>query len=136
MSADSAGALARFSQAIAADILTLPELSAPEWDTYSLLVEVSDDAVAMTAYRYTASGPPISTDMPEDDDKFWDLRNATRGIDGQAWDVVLIKIHRDTARLVMNFVSGDAAEIWRIRPENMDHLAEAMRPRPEDFEAN
>jgi hypothetical protein len=133
MSADSTGALARFSQAIAADILTLPELSAPGWDTYSLLVEVSDDAVAMTAYRYTASGPPISTDMPEDDDKFWDLRDATRGIDGQAWDVVLIKMHRDTARLVMNFVSGDAAEIWRIRPENMAHLAEALRPGPGDF---
>jgi hypothetical protein len=133
VSADSAGALAAFSQAIAADILTSPELSDPGWDTYSLLAEVSDDFVAMTAYRYTESGPPVSTGLPEDDDKFWELRDATRGIDGQAWDVVLIKIHRDTASLIMNFVSGDAAEIWRIRPENMEHLAEAMRPRPEDF---
>jgi hypothetical protein len=127
--------MAGFSQAIAADILSLPELSVPEWDTYSLLAEVSDDVVSMTAYRYTESGSPVPTDMPEDDDKFWDLRDATRGIDGQAWDVVLIKVHRETARLVMNFVSGDAAEIWRIRPENMAHLAEALRPRPEDFEA-
>jgi hypothetical protein len=133
---DSAGAMAEFSQAIAADILTLPELSDPEWDTYSLVVEVGDDFVAMMAFRYAESGPPVPTDMPEDDDKFWELRDATRGIDGQAWDVVLIKVHRDTASLVMNFVSGDAAEFWRVRPQNMDHLAEALRPRPEDFLAS
>lgn len=136
MSADPVDVMARFSQAIAADILRLPELTAHEWDSYSLLAEVSDDVVRTTAYRYRGSGPPMSTDSPEDDDKFWDLREAMTGTDGQAWDVVVIKVHRDTARLVMDFVSGDAAETWRIRPENMPGLAEALRPRPEDFPAS
>jgi hypothetical protein len=134
--ADQAAAMAEISQAIAADILALPELSDPEWDTYSLVAEVTDDMVHMTAYRYSESGPPVATDMPENDDLFWDLRDATRGTDGDAWDVVLVKIHRDTAQLVMNFVSGDAAEIWRIRPDNIASLAEALRPRPDDFRSN
>ena len=134
MSADPADVMARFSQAIAADILRSPELRDSEWDSYTLLAEVGDDVVTTTAYRYTDGGPPVATDPPEDDDEnLWALRDATRGIDGQAWDVVLIKLERDTGRLVMNFVSGDAAEIWRIRPENVAHVAEALRPRPEDF---
>ncbi len=49
------------------------------------------------------------------------------------WDVVIVKIHRDTAELVMNFVSGEAADMWRVTPENMEHLPESLRPRPEDF---
>ena len=72
---------------------------------------------------------------PRTDDLFWDLRDQTRGTDGEAWDVVLVKIHRNTATLVMNFVSGDAADMWRVTPENMAHLPESLRPRPEDFEA-
>jgi hypothetical protein len=127
--------MAEISQAIAGDILTLPELSDPEWDTYSMVAEVSDDAVKMTAYRYTESGPPVPTDAPDDDDLFWDLRDQTRGTDGEAWDVVLVKIHRDTASLVMNFASGEAADMWRVNPENMAHLAESLRPRPEDFQS-
>ena len=135
MADDQASAMAEISQAIAGDILSLPELSDPEWNTYAMVAEVSDDFVAITAYRYTESGPPVSTAEPEDDDLFWDLRDRTRGTDGEAWDVVLVKIHRDTATLVMNFVSGDAADMWRVTPENMAHLPESLRPRPEDFEA-
>jgi hypothetical protein len=131
---DAADALARFSQAIAADILSSPSLRGDDWDTYTLLAEVADDIVTTTAYRYADGGPPVPTDPPEDDDdNLWRLRDATRGIDGRAWDVVLIKIDRATSRLVMNFVSGDAAEIWRIRPENVARVAESLRPRPEDF---
>ena len=60
----------------------------------------------MTAFRYTESGPPVSTEPPANSWTFiWDLRNKTRGTDGEAWDVVLVKIHRDTAQLVMDFVS-------------------------------
>jgi hypothetical protein len=135
MADDQASAMAEISQAIAGDILSLPELSDPEWSTYAMVAEVSDDFVAITAYRYTEAGPPVSTAEPENDDVFWDLRDRTRGTDGEAWDVVLVKIHRDTATLVMNFVSGDAADMWRVTPENMDHLPESLRPRPEDFGA-
>jgi hypothetical protein len=126
--------MAEISQAIAGDILTLPELSEPEWDTYSMVAEVSDDAVKMTAYRYTESGPPVPTEPPENDDLFWELRDTTRGTDGAAWDVVIVKIHRDTAGLVMNFASGESADMWRVTPENMAHLPELLRPRPEDFQ--
>jgi hypothetical protein len=132
---DSTAAMAELSQAIAADILTLPDLIDPEWETFSMVAEVTDDYVAVTAYRYTESGPPVSTSEPENTDLFWDLRDRTRGVDGQAWDVVLVKIHRDTANLVMNFVSGPAADMWRVTPENMERLPELLRPRPEDFEA-
>lgn len=135
MDNDSTAAMAELSQAIAADILSMPELSGPGWDTFSMVAEVTDDYVAMTAYRYKESGPPVSTPEPEDDDLFWELRDRTRGTDGQAWDVVIVKIHRDTANLVMNFVSGPTAEMWRVTPENMEHLPESLRPRPEDFAA-
>jgi hypothetical protein len=127
--------MAAISQAIAADILSVPELRDPGWDTFAMVAEVSDDFVAVTAYRYTESGPPVSTPEPEDLDLFWDLRDRTRGADGEAWDAVIVKIRRDTASLVMDFVSGDAARRWRVTPENMDHLPESLRPRPEDFEA-
>ena len=88
MSDDSAAAMAELSQVIAGDILTMPELSEPEWDTFSMVAEVTDDSVAMTAYRYTESGPPVPTAEPENDDLFWELRDRTRGTDGEAWDVV------------------------------------------------
>lgn len=135
MDNDSTAAMAELSQAIAADILTLPDLSDPEWDTYSMVAEVTDDYVAITAYRYTESGPPVPSAEPENDDLFWELRDRTRGSDGEAWDVVLVKIHRDTANLVMNFVSGADADMWRVTPENMPRLPELLRPRPEDFGA-
>ena len=131
---ESTAALAELSQAIAGDILTLPELSDPDWDTYSMVAEVSDDAVKITAYRYTESGPPVPSEEPENDDLFWELRDRTRGRDGQAWDVVIVKIHRDSANLVMNFASGQAADMWRVTPANMDHLPESLRPRREDFQ--
>jgi hypothetical protein len=134
--ADQAGAMAEISDAIVAGILASPELGDPDWDTYSLVAEVSDDVVRVTAYRYSGSGRPVPVEGPDDDDLFWDLRDAMRGADGQAWDVVLVKIRRETAQLVMNFVAGDGAEIWRVRPENMASLPESLRPRPEDFLAD
>lgn len=135
MADDKGSTMAEISQAIAGDILTLPELSDPEWDTYSMVAEVSDDAVKTVAYRYTESGPPVSTAPPENDDLFWELRDTTRGTNGEAWDVVLVKIHRDTASLVLNFAAGEAADMWRVTPENIARLPELLRPRPEDFQA-
>ena len=133
MNDDSKAALAEFSRAIAADILTLPELTDPDWDTYSMAAEVADYSVKMTAYRYTESGAPVPTEGPENSYVFIQLRDRTRGNHGEPWDVVLVKIHRDTANLVMNFVSGGAADMWRVRPGNMAHLSESLRPRPQDF---
>ncbi|MET0661903.1 MAG: hypothetical protein ABWZ42_02110, partial [Ilumatobacteraceae bacterium] len=100
---------------------------------YTLLADVDDASVGLTAFRYTEQGPPKSTQYPDVFDLFRELRNRTQGIDGAMWDIAIMKIHRDSARLVMNFVRGDAAEMWRITPENVDSLPELMRPRREDF---
>lgn len=133
--AESAAAIAEISQALAGEILTMPDLSDPEWDTYALLADVSDEAVRLTAYRYTEAGPPRATRFPKVFDLFRELRERTQGDEGAMWDIAILKIHRDTAQLVMNFVRGDAAELWRINPGNIDNLPELMRPRPEDFAA-
>ena len=130
---DTNSALAEFSQAIAGDILTLPELSDPEWDTYAMVAEVTDFSVKMVAYRYTESGPPVPTEGPVNSWVFAQLRDRTRGTDGEAWDIAIVKIHRDTAQLVVNFVSGDGADLWRVSPANMGNFREMLRPRREDF---
>lgn len=133
MAEDHASAMWEFTQALAGDLLTRPDLSEPEWDTFAVLGDVADDRVAVSAYTYTESGPPVPIRPPQDFDLFSALRDGTRGPDGTAWDVVVVKFHRDTAGLVMDFHSGAAAEPFRIRPENMDTLPEAIRPRTEDF---
>ena len=134
MNDDSTTELAGLSRAIATDILTLPELSDPDWDTYSMVAEVSEFSVKMTAFRYSESGPPVPTEGPQNSYTFIQLRDRTRGIHGEQWDVVLAKIHRGTANLVMNFVSGEAADLWRVTPGNIAHLRESLRPRPQDFQ--
>lgn len=133
MENDSNSALAEFSQAIAGDILTLPELSDPEWDTYAMVAEVTDFSVKMVAYRYTESGSPVPTEGPANSWVFVQLRDRTRGTDGEAWDIAIVKIHRDTAQLVVNFVSGDGADLWRVNPANIGNLSSMLRPRREDF---
>lgn len=135
MTDDRAAALGEISQAIAGEILSMPVLSEPEWDTYAMVAEVTDDAVKITAYRYTDDGPPKPTRHPMVFDLFRELRDRTRGNDGEVWDVAIVKIHRDTAQLVVNFVSGDAADMWRVNPANIDSLPELLRPRAEDFQA-
>lgn len=135
MTDEQVNAMSELSQAIAGAILTLPELSDPEWDTISVLAEVTDSSVKSTAYRYTESGPPVPTNPPENTYLFIQLRDRTRGDGGAAWDIVIVKIHRDSGQLVLNFVSGDAADMWRVNPANMEHLAESLRPRAEDFAA-
>lgn len=134
MNDDSKAALAELSQAIAADILTLPELRDPDWDAYSMVAEVTDFSVKMVAYRYSEAGPPVPTPGPANSYAFIQLRDRTRGIGGETWDVALAKIHRDSANLVMNSVSGEAAELWRVTPGNLAHLRESLRPRPQDFQ--
>ena len=132
---DSVAAMAEISQAIAADILTLPELSDPDWDTYSMVAEVRTTSVhhdGVPVHRVGTTSANRGTD--EQLSCSWDLRDKTRGTNGEAWDVVLVKIHRDTAQLVVNFVRGESADMWRINPQNMDHLPESLRPRPEDFQ--
>jgi hypothetical protein len=135
MADDRAAALAEFSQTIAGEILTMPVLSDPEWDTYALVADVSDEATKLTAYRYTQAGPPVPTPYPMAFDLFRELRDRTQGDDGKMWDIAIVRIHRDTAQLVVNFVAGDAAAMWRISPANIDNLPELLRPRPEDFDA-
>lgn len=128
-----ASLLAEFSQAIAADILALPGSIDPDWETFAALVEVSANSVVITAYRYTESGPPVSVDGPLDDDLFRALHDRIRNIQGEVWDVVVVKLHRPSGRLVLDFEFGQAAEGRRVTTANRDHLPESLRPRPEEF---
>ena len=128
-----ASLLAEFSQAIAADILALPGSIDPDWETFAALVEVSANSVVITAYRYTESGPPVSVDGPLDDDLFRALHDRIRNIQGEVWDVVVVKLHRPSGRLVLDFEFGRAAEGRRLTTANRDHLPESLRPRPEEF---
>lgn len=133
----STASVAELAQAIAADILALPELGAPDWDTFAMVAEVSDDSVTMmSSFRYTESGPPVPTPPPGCFDLFRELHDKTRGTGGEAWDAVLVKIDRGTASLVMDFASGEAAETWRVTPQNLTQVREALRPHPEDFRAS
>ena len=125
--------MSELTQALAQEILAMPALSGPDWDAYALVGEVGDDRVAITGYRYTWSGPPVPTPVPMVYDLLGELRDTTRAPDGSAWDVVLVKLRRDTGSLAIDYVSGDAADAWRISPATLDGLPEALRPRPEDF---
>lgn len=127
--------ISEIAQALARDILSLPELAHPGWDSYAMVAEVTDDSVAATAYRYPPSGPPLSTEPPEDDELLWDLRDGMRGPDGRTWEVAIVKIHRETAGLVIDFKSGADADPWRVTPANIEHLPESLRPRADEFDA-
>ena len=99
----------------------------------ALVVARKTPMVGVTAYRYPPAGPPKPTRPPAVADLVRELRNRTRGDDGAAWDVMVLKIHRDTAQLAVDFVSGADADVWRITPTNIDNLPELARPRPSDF---
>ena len=128
-----ASLLAEFRAAITDNILAIPDLSTTDWETFSMVVEVTADAVAITAYRYTDLGPPVSTAGPEDDDLYRALHERILGIQGQNWDAAVVQLHRMTGRLVTAFTFGQPADRWRPIPANTDHLPESLRPRPEDF---
>jgi hypothetical protein len=121
---DHAPARDELTEGIAADILSLPELAEPTWDAFAMAVEVTDDFVAVTAYRYTGTGDPVSTEEPEDVDVFWDLWDR----DGRVWDVVLVRVHRGVPGLEMTFLAGAEADRWRVTPANIGHLPESLRP--------
>lgn len=125
--------MSELTQTIAQEILALPALSGSDWDAYALVGEVGDDRVAITGYRYTWSGPPVPTPIPMIYDLLGELRDTSRAADGTTWDVVVMKIRRDTGALTMDVMSGDAADAWRVSPATLGGLPEALRPRPEDF---
>jgi hypothetical protein len=122
--------------AITHDLLELPDLvDDPRWDTFSTVVEVTDDSVAASAFRYEAQGPPIPTSAPRDLGAFRRLRDAMRSDGPEPWAVCIVRIHRDTARSTANFVYPDEAPLWRITPATYSRIAEALRPVDADFAA-
>ena len=120
-------AIARFVKEIGAEIRALPVLSDPDWDTYSMVAEVSGGSVRVAAFRYTETGSPVPTTAPQNDDLIWDLHGKTFGGDGRPWDLVLVKIRRDAPGARVTFSSGEAADAWRVNPENMARLPESLR---------
>jgi hypothetical protein len=131
---DSSAALTELSEAIAGEILTHPDLIDTDWDTYAMVAEVNDYSVKMSAYRYTESGQPLPTEaLPQNMYVFIQVRDRTRGTTGEAWDIAIVKIRRETGQLVLKFVSGDESEMWRVKPAHIQSLPGMLRPRPEDF---
>lgn len=126
--------MSQISQAIASEVLGMPELADSAWDTFGMVAELSEGRTAITAYRYTTEGPPVPSRPPQVYDLVEQLRAGTRGPNGETWDVLLVKIDRATGGLVMDFVAGADADRWRINPQNIDRLPEALRPRQEDFQ--
>lgn len=124
--------LAEFRAAIAQDLLALPELSRPDWETATLVVEAFAGSVTMTAYRYTESGPPMHT-APPDHALYRELNERIRGVQGEEWDVAVAMLHRQTGRLRLRFFTGRSADRWHATPANREHLPESLRPGPDDF---
>ncbi len=115
--------------AIVHDILELPELIADEqWDAYSTVVEVTEHAVAASAFRYTADRPPIPSPAPRDLGAFTRLRESMRSDAPRPWTVCIVRIDRDTARTTVNFVYPEEAGLWRVDPSTYGRVAEALRP--------
>jgi hypothetical protein len=114
--------------------LELPDLvDDPRWDTFSTVVEVTDDSVAASAFRYEAGRPPIPTSAPRDLAAFTRLRDSMRSDGPEPWAVCIVRIHRDTARSTVNFVYPEEAPLWRITPAAYGRIAEALRPVDADF---
>jgi hypothetical protein len=120
--------------AIVHDILELRELvDDPRWDTYSTVVEVTDYAVAASAFRYVVDRPPIPSPVARHLGAFTRLRDSMGSEAPQPWSVCIVKIDRDTARATVNFVSPEHAGLWRIEPATYGRVAEALRPVAADF---
>jgi hypothetical protein len=116
------------------DLLELPDLVGdPGWDTFSAVVEVTDDSVAASAFCYEADRPPTPTSVLRDLGAFRRLRDSMRTEAPEPWVVCIVRIHRDTARSTVNFVYPDAAALWRITPATYGRIAEALRPIDADF---
>jgi hypothetical protein len=106
----------------------------PDWDTVAVLAEVAPAVVSLTAYRYTGDGSAQPTPLRGTKlQLFKDHQAATAAPDGTRWQVCIVKVDRDSARVAVSYVYGDEAEQWTITPATFQHIAEQLRPRPEDF---
>ena len=92
-----------------------------------MVAEVTGGSVRVAAFRYTETGSPVPTAAPRNDDLIWELHGKTFGGDGRPWDLVLVKIRRDGPGARVTFSSGEAADAWRVNPENMGRLPESLR---------
>lgn len=120
---------------IVGEILTQSEIvDDPAWDSYALTAEVLDDSAIMSAFRYAGDGPPQPTRPPGQTNPLHALRNAARDADGATWDVMVLKLHRDTAQVAVEFLYGSDAEPYVSNSENYQRLAVELRPSAADFE--
>ena len=120
---------------IVGEILTQPEVvEDPAWDSYALTAEVLDDSAMMSAFRYAGDGSPQPTRPPGQTNPLHALRNAARDADGHTWDVMVLKIHRDTAQVNVEFLYGDVAAQFVPNSDNYQRLAFELRPTAADFE--
>jgi hypothetical protein len=115
-------------------VLDEPALEDSNWDSFVVLANITPDSGELSAFRYTASTVRMMqiTELSMIDD-FGELQEATTAPDGATWQVCIVKVDRDTARAVVEYVYPPDAEAWEITPENFAEVGERLRPQPSDF---
>jgi hypothetical protein len=117
------------------DVLQNGLVADPSWESYGLAAEVMDDgSTIQAAYLYSGDDPPRSASGVRQSFSLVELREASRGDDGETWDVFVMKIHRPSGQAATKFVSGAETAEWSLLPDNDARLAESLRARQEDFD--
>lgn len=121
--------------AVVAEILDHDDLvNDPDWTTYALVAEVTDDSEVMAAFRYTEAGPPVPSQTLVDSRPLRRVRDATRGADEPPWRVCIVKIRRDPVQATWEFLTDEGATSWEVTTKNYQNLAHGLRPQPGDFQ--
>lgn len=115
-------------QDIGAAIVEDPALEDKEWDAIALVFQF-DGMSRLYGYSYRdETSEPFS---PEDDvlfDLFLELQEVMAEGEDCAWKACLYKITKPDMDLDVDFEYEDG-DRWRVTPENIDTIAEMIRPR-------
>lgn len=116
-------------------VVNHPRLVDEPWDSYALIAQISEDKEQLNGYRYLGDSRPAPTIAGGDEvfDLFAALRENAPGPAGELWEVAVLRIERDSGRFSIDYHYGDEAAAWRVDPSTFQRIAEAARPRPEDF---
>ena len=113
-----------------------PELASESWDTYALIGRLTPGVEQLNAFSYRGSGRPVPASEGGDSvfDLFIELQDLTADPQGERWEVAVLRIDRDSGRFAIDYHYGEDAAAWRVDPSTFQRIAEAARPRPEDFD--
>jgi hypothetical protein len=115
-------------------VLDEPALEDSNWTSLVVVANITPESGELSAFRYT----PVSVRMMQITelsmiDDFGELQEATTAPDGVTWQVCVLKVDRDTARAVVDYVYPADADAYDVTPENFAEIGERLRPKPADF---